>query len=85
MSRSTNGEKNMPQEDDLRKCPKCGCEEFHASQAVRGGVPVIARVDQQGNTSFVRNPTDDGLMDTSGLDCDAPAGPFVCVKCGQKL
>jgi hypothetical protein len=25
------------------------------------------------------------LMDTSGLDCDAPDGPFICVKCGHKL
>ena len=75
----------MAQENDLRKCAKCGCEEFHASQAVRGCVPVIARVDHQGNAFFVRNPTDDGEIDTSGLDCDAPDGPFICVKCGHEL
>ncbi len=75
----------MPQENDSQKCPKCGCEEFEAIQAVRGGVPVIARLDHQGNAFFVRNPTDDGLMDTSGLDCDSPVGPFICVKCGHEL
>jgi hypothetical protein len=85
MSRLTKREETMPQENDGRNCPKCGCAEFEAIQAVRGGVPVIARVDQQGNALFLRNATDDGQMDTSGLVCDAPNGPFNCVRCGHEL
>ena len=59
------------------KCKNCGGEEFLANQAVRGTVSVIVC----GDGNFIRNPTPDGNMETNGLDCDEPHGPFECVKC----
>ena len=63
------------------KCPNCGNFEFYAEQSISGTVAVI--VDSDGN--FIRNPTPDGEMDTSGLDCDDPHGPFTCTKCDTEV
>lgn len=67
------------------KCPKCGGTEFLATQHVSGSVDVIATIDvgsRQG--TFLRNPTEDGLMDTTDLECKEPEGPFTCANkdCG---
>ena len=61
------------------KCPNCGHTEFYAAQVVRGSVAVI--VDANGD--YLRNAlADDDHIETSGLDFDAPEGPYECTKCG---
>lgn len=64
----------------MKACPKCGCTTFHANQYVQGYVSVLATVDKD-SAVFLSNPTEDGEMDTSGLDCGNPEGPFHCEKC----
>ena len=66
------------------KC-QCGSREFIGRQAVRGTLTVIVAVGERGRATFLRNPTKDGLIDSSELDCDDPEGPFACAKCGARL
>ena len=66
-------------------CPKCQSSEFNATQSMRGSVDVIAVLNADGTATFVRNPTDDGAVNTDGLDCGDPEGPFTCVKCGHEM
>ena len=68
-----------------RKCPKCGCKEFIGSQSVRGSLSVVVAINKDGLTTFLRNPTEDGLMDSSELDFDHPEGPFICLICKEEL
>lgn len=67
-----------------KTCPKCGGTEFRASQACRGTVTVIVTLEPSAAV-FRRNDTEDGELDASGLDFDAPEGPFACVSCGAVL
>ena len=66
------------------KCPKCGSEVFYGNQAIRGTITVVCKI-VDGKGIFVRNPSPDGSMDTSGLTGGDPEGPFMCIKCGMEV
>ena len=66
-------------------CPKCGGVEFYASQSCRGNIAVMAYINPDGTTMFLRNTCDDDSILTDGLDFDDPEGPFTCAKCEYEM
>jgi len=74
---------------ELVKCPSCGGTDFIGSQHVSGSVPVNCNVTKDTEAGagwvfdamFVSNPTPNGELDTSGLDCSGVEGPFYCSEC----
>jgi hypothetical protein len=62
----------------MLKCNACGnTEKFYGEQRVWGTVTVV--VDNDGE--FLQNDTEDGLIDSTHLECANPEGPFVCAMC----
>jgi ribosomal protein S27AE len=69
----------------MKTCPKCGSGDFLASQPCRGTITAVVEVDENNKALFIRNPTPDGMADTSGLDFDNPEPPYTCFKCGYVM
>ena len=63
---------------ECKKCPKCGGDEFYASQTCQGSVTVIV----DGNGDWIRNWCEDDGYIVDGLNFDNPDNiSELCVKC----
>jgi len=60
-----------------RVCPKCGGDEFYASQ--RCYVDIVV----DGFNEFLRNASENGELSVS--DAEKPYGPYQCLRCKEEF